>query len=506
MSHRITRRDFVSRSAFATAALTSPWVLARGILQPPAHVASPQQPPDRRVQDEPAKIVVIGAGLAGLAAAYELVEAGYDVTILEARNRAGGRILTLRAPFADGLHAEAGAMFAGSLVGWWADRLGVEMLRPEPDDLAFLFHVAGQRLVARRDQPPDWPLNLTPEEREAGLRGLRNLYINPTNEELSAGHSSDDPWPPESLRPYDSMSWADFLRSRGASEAAVTLLRLGVINLYGDGIETVSAANFLMGAVTPPPEHRSGGGLIKGGTDRLPQALAARLSDRILYGVPVVRIEQTENHVRAAFERSGRHHSVEADFLICTIPFTVLRGVEFAPELSQGKRRAIEGLQYSSITRVFMQTRRRFWEDEGLSGQAHTDLPVPRVLVHPLGLRPTRGILEAHMGGDLARQLADQTEEERMAFGLTEMERIHPGLVDHFEGGTSHSWVDDPYTLGGYSSFGVGQMFDLQPHIAAAEGRIHFAGEHTSIYPASMAGALESGERVAREVMERVSA
>ncbi len=455
-------------------------------------------------QGEPRRVIVVGAGLAGLATAYELTEAGHDVTILEARNRAGGRVYTLRAPFADGLYAEAGAMFAGGLVGWWAERLGVELFRPEPDDLAFLFHVGGRRLIASRDRPVDWPVELTPEEREAGLRGMRQLYLGQIVSELH--DAREEGWPPEALREYDRLSLAEFLRSRGASEGAVALLRLGVIDLYGDGIETVSAANFLASAAAPPPEHRGQGGLIKGGSDNFPRAFAAGLSERIYYGAPVVRIEQDETRVRAVFEQAGRHHAVEGDYLVCAIPFTVLRDVVISPPLSAGKRRAINELQYSSITRIYLQTRRRFWEDEGLSGAAFTDLPVPRVLVHPLGQRPTRGILEAHVGKGRARELALMSEEDRIALGLEEMERIHPGVRDHFEGGASHSWVDDPWTRGGYSSFAPGQMFDLLPHIAGAEGRIHFAGEHTSVYQASMDGALESGERAAQEVMERADA
>ena len=240
-----------------------------------------------------------------------------------------------------------------------------------------------------------------------------------------------------------------------------------------------------------------------GGSDQLPDAFASQLSERILYGCPVVRIEQGGGRrVRAVFERAGRRDAMEADRLVCAVPFTVLRDVEVVPPFSPEKRRAIETLQYSSITRIYLQTRRRYWEDEGLSGFAYADLPVPRVLVHPLARQTTRGILEAHVGKAGARKLAELAEEERIAFALEQMEVMHPGIYDHFEGGTSYSWVTDPWTRGGYSAFRPGELFEFLPVISRPEGRVHFAGEHTSRLSASMEGALESGNRVAREVSE----
>ena len=135
MTHRMSRRDFVQQGALATAVLAAPFQAARAAMRP-SHEFEPRIGPTAvRPRGEPSEVIVIGAGLAGLAAAYELVEAGHDVTVLEARNRAGGRLYTLRAPFADGLYAEAGAMFAGGLVGWWAERLGVEMVQPESTNL-----------------------------------------------------------------------------------------------------------------------------------------------------------------------------------------------------------------------------------------------------------------------------------------------------------------------------------------------------------------------------------
>ncbi len=109
-------------------------------------------------------------------------------------------------------------------------------------------------------------------------------------------------------------------------------------------------------------------------------------------------------------------------------------------------------------------------------------------------------MLEAHTGTAEGRRLAALPEEARIDFALEQVDGVFPGVRDHVEGGTSYSWVTDPWTRGGYSSLARGQTFSLLPHIARPEGRIHFAGEHTSWMSVSMEGALESGNRVAREV------
>ena len=93
-------------------------------------------------------------------------------------------------------------------------------------------------------------------------------------------------------------------------------------------------------------------------------------------------------------------------------------------------------------------------------------------------------------------------ERERIEFALEEMQRVYPGIREHFELGASKSWDDDPWARGGYCWFKPGQMAALLPHSARPEGRVHFAGEHTSTWPQWMQGALESGMRAAREVHE----
>jgi monoamine oxidase len=491
----VSRRVFLRTGAMAGLGLSlPPWLLIPN--------GSPAPSPAVMRRAEPRTVIVVGAGLAGLAAAYELTRAGHDVTVLEARTRAGGRVHTLREPFSDGLYAEAGAMFAGGpRTTRYAALFGIALEADRSRDLAFVHHIGGQRV--HRDEV-EAVLKLKPEER---ANGWRRAYVEPVLDEI--GDPFANGWPPEGLRKYDAMSLPEFLRSRGASSELIELLRTTVLNLYAEGLDSLSALWFLRDMAIFRRMRTAGpaaSGVIRGGSDRLPGAFATRLSGRIRYGVPVIRIEQDEAGVRAVYLQNGAPETVAGDYMICAIPFTTLREVEVSPPFSSGKRRAIRELDYSDITRVYVQVRRRYWEEAGESGWSESDQPVPRTIVHPINpQRPpgSRAVLEAHTGRDVARRVASMEQPARLDFAIEQLNALFPGLPAHVEGGSSYSWGTDPWSRGGYSSLGPGQTFDLGPHIATPEGRVHFAGEHTSPMSASMEGALESGERAAGEVGER---
>jgi len=188
------------------------------------------------------------------------------------------------------------------------------------------------------------------------------------------------------------------------------------------------------------------------------------------------------------------------DRIVCAIPFTVLRRLDVAPAFSREKRSAIENLRYTSVARVYVQTRTRFWSSDGLSGNASTDLPVMGVYERTINQPGTRGILESYMAGANARRATAMTERERLTAALDGMAKVYPRIVEQYEGGASKSWDDDEWARGAYAWFEPGQMMSLMPHIAAPEGRVHFAGEHASSSPGWMEGAVQSAERVVQEI------
>ncbi|MBV9109167.1 MAG: FAD-dependent oxidoreductase, partial [Gemmatimonadetes bacterium] len=238
--------------------------------------------------------------------------------------------------------------------------------------------------------------------------------------------------------------------------------------------------------------------VIAGGSDRLPHALAARLGTRIRYGAAVTAVEQDAGGVRVEVIERGHRRVLQADRLVCAMPFPVLRGIRVSPPFSAGKRGAIGGLRTTSVTRVYLQLRERCW---GAADAAiPTDLPMMYALDATFAQPGRRAVFEALMTGRAARRAAMLSPEERIAWVRGQAERIHPGLSSRFEHGTSYAWDDDPWARGDYAWFAPGEMCGYLRHLAGAEGRVHFAGDHTSAQPGWMQGALASGIRAAEEV------
>ena len=487
-----SRREFLGRVALAAASLSGCSSLrARTTLDsPPAQARAPR------------KVVILGAGLAGLVAAHELTQAGHDVTILEARGRPGGRVHTLREPFSDGLHAEAGALFIPSnhqLTLKYANFFGLPIRPNPPLSAPNLFYVRGQRVVADWGPNVEWPFDLTADETKLGVGGMWEKYIRAGLEGL--GDVTAPGWPSDArLETLDRMSVAEFLRSRGASQGAVALLRVGFLDLVGDGIDSYSALLMLRRFALRRTEALRFS--IMGGADRLPRAFATTLAARIRYQSPVVRIEPGETSASVVIGRDGQHQRLTADHIVCTIPFSVLKSIDVSPSFSPQKARAVDQLPYTSSTRVYLQFRRKAWTSERPYVTAATDLPMKWVFEHTASQPGPRGILEAQATGVDGRRVAQMGESDRVQFALSQLQRIFPGLSGDFERGVSKSWDEDPWARGAFAYFRPGQMLSLLPHIVCPEGRVHFAGEHASPWSGWMEGALESGLRAAREVNE----
>jgi monoamine oxidase len=481
------RREFLKRSAIAAAfALSTRDASALGCGQLERKGAAK-------------KVVIVGAGLAGLSAAYELAGAGHDVTILEAQARPGGRVYTLREQFSDGLYAEAGAMNVFDTHTWtlkYLRHFGLVLDPVVPSTLDSLLYIRGQRIIAKPDQPVAYPLELSPDEQRLGRRGMWEKYVVPVLKEV--GDYDEPGWPQESLKKYDRMTFFEFLRSRGASPDAALLLGLGGIGGLGDGVRSVSALVLLREAAHRAKVKQNY--VIRGGSDLLPRAFAARLSGAIRYGAIVVGFEQDAGQVRVSYLQAGARTSLAADRLICAVPFSVLRHIEVSPRFSAAKRNAIEQLPYTSVARTYLQTRKKFWLEEGLSGQATTDESYTSIFDGAPNQPGTRGILEAYMAGAPARRLTALKGGERLSSVLGLVEKAHPRARQHFEVSASKCWDEDEWARGGYAWYRPGQMSSLLPHVARAEGRVHFAGEHASSLFGWMQGALESGNRAAREI------
>lgn len=500
----MTRVPGLTRRAFLRhAALTAP---AAALLPGWAAAAQAPEPTPAKPGAPPARVIVVGAGLAGLAAAWELVQLGHDVTVLEAQRRPGGRIRTLREPFSDGLYAEVGAIgYADSFRHFarYVEAFGLPSSTPRrsPAPLKQVVHLGGQRIEIQPGQPPQWPAGLVPAE-GLGVGALFEKYFVSVGQEM--GDPTDPAWRLDRFADFDQMTLTELLKSRGASEGALRLLSANTF--FGYGWPEVSALHRLVSDVAL---FQAPGGtplrFLDGGMDSLPNAFAKALRERIWYGAPVAAIRQEPAGVSVVVRQGGPQgeaRTLAADYLVCTAPLPALRRIEVTPGLSPAKARIVEGLAYAPVTRIFLQTRRRYWAERGFAGSSGTELPIQLVSEQPFvrAEDQTRGLLECHMKGPEAERVDALDEDAQIAFAIEHLEKLHPGIGAFVEGGLSFRWQDDPWTGGGYAWWKPTQLTGWMPELAKPEGRIHFAGEHTSALARTLEGALESGNRAAREI------
>ena len=472
IARMLTRREFLAATT-AAAVLPVPQAIERFTRSGPAQ-----------------RVIVIGGGLAGLCAAYELQALGHTATVLEAQMRPGGRVRTLREPFAPGIHVEAGAeQIPGALeiTQHYARVLGLTLLPNRTVGTRLLYFVRGQRIVNTDDAV--WPFALTDEERALGLAGLFRKYLDP---DIAAARAEFPQHTARGLAALDRQTPGAWLRSRGASPAAADLITLGF------GADFGSAASFVLHAVNSRGSTQNY--RVDGGNDRIARAFATRVDIR--YGVPVAAARQSDHDVEITVRRPGGTETLRADRAVCTLPCPAIGGIFAEARLSAAKQRAIREQHYSRTVKVFLQSRTRFWLKDGWSGFVESDLPIERLTPDP-GVDPgSRGALAAYPIGAYTSALEQMSEEARVAAARDQAMQMFPDLRREFEGGLSHCWGLDPWQRGAFALHTPGQIGFIDT-LAAAEGRIHFAGEHTSPWTGWMQGALESARRVVAEINNR---
>jgi monoamine oxidase len=442
------------------------------------------------------KVIIVGAGMAGLVAAYELKRAGHEPLIIEGQQRVGGRVLTLRQPFTEGQYAEVGAMRiprAHDLTLEYIAKFGLptnDFTMDNPNAYCF---IGGRRLrISQANADPGLlGFETTPRERSHTAGSLWMDAIEPLLRMLR----TDGPtaWD-EIVSIYDQYSTREYLEARGWSEAAIEMYGL-VANQ-----EAVMNSSFLEVFREDAGNYYTNMLEIQGGTDRLPYAFLPELSQNIRFGAKMIALNQSPDDVTVFYQTAAGREQVTADYAIIAVPFPVLRHVEVLKPFSRAKQRAIRQLHYDASAKILFQCRRRFWEeDDGIfGGGTITDLPIRNLFYPDHGRETGRGvILASYTWSEDAQRWGSLSPSDRIAQALNDVAQIHPQVLREFEVGASWMWHDDEFAGGAFALFDPGQHRLLHDQIVAPEGRIHFAGEHASLYHAWIQGAIESGLREA---------
>lgn len=370
------------------------------------------------------RVIVIGAGMAGLVAGYELARAGHDPLILEAQNRVGGRVYTLRT-FAPGLYAEAGAMRiprVHDLTLGYVEHFGLQLRPFTMGNPRGLVHVGGRRMTAQQAglTPDELGFDVAPHERG---RTFADLWEDATRD-LRAMVDRDEVagWD-YIVREYDRYSLREFLALKGFSDGAIEMY--GVMNFVEADLGNAVVEEFREDFGKAYEDMQE----IVGGMDNLPRAFYEALQDRIRFGAEVHAIDQDPDSVTVHVKTESGRYSVTGDYAIVAIPFSVLRPIEVTPAFSHAKQRAIRQLNYSASTKILFQVRERVWEtDDGIFGGASaTDLPIRRINYPTPDPTTKRGVLLAsYTWAQDALRWGAMDEETRLEEAIEDVAKLHP--------------------------------------------------------------------------------
>ncbi|MEE4184157.1 MAG: NAD(P)/FAD-dependent oxidoreductase [Gammaproteobacteria bacterium] len=455
-------------------------------------------------------VMVLGAGLAGLYATMVLRDTGLNVLLLEASARPGGRVHTVET--VDG-QIEMGASQVGpgyARVRDVARKLDLP-LAPGAHLYAPYAFVVDNQLSSAADWP-DSPANkLRGAERERLPHTLRAMYL-----EERSPFTTIDGWLQPDAAQYD-VSLFEWLRREGASDEAIRLIDSGLVDPGVLGVSTLtllqeSGRSMLeMKKLLEQPGSENmdvyqlfgqASSHFEGGMKRLPFGMAAALGDHVRFGMPVAAIDMDATGVDV---RCSGGERFRAKAVISAMPFTTLRRVAINPAPPGAQGLAIKTMPYGRQSQVWLRVKKEpYWEVDGLDASmwSNGDITLMR---QEFGYDGSRELVSALAIGRHATALDNLAPADRGQFVLDYMARIRPSTQGRLEVVLAQSWQQEPYVAGVRHSYAPGQAARFMHAMIAPHQRLHFAGEHTRRLEVGMESAMESGERAALEVLERLA-
>jgi len=458
----------------------------------------PAQEPKRK------RVIVVGGGIGGLSCAYELMERGHDVALLEGSKRVGGHVKTIRDPLPDGLYADVGAEHFTN-PGYDEYRRYVEKfdlpVLPWARRQHMYRHIDGQWYTEEQlaDKAVLAGFGFNPREvdyiRERGWRELPMLYLTPYVEKFK------DEYQPFGigLDELDAMLLGDVLADAGMSEAAARFIGgASARSKNGEKPTTGVSALFQIWQMAIPrmrglPVFKREVFHLKGGNQLLPDTLGAKLGDRISRSCEVTLVEHGGDRLAVRYRQGGEEHSLTGDHVVFCVSPVILQRIQVDPPWPEAKLFALQNTPMGMQSRVLLVTRDAFWKDDVPSINLETGDPKMSLVYETAADVP--GARRLLMGSGQPVQTPEET--------IAAFRKFYPGRnKDTIEQCIVHQWwKEEPLAVGCERlAFPLGQLAKIWPLLIEPVGRIHFAGAAYDNLPWGQEAATRSANRVARQI------
>jgi monoamine oxidase len=437
------------------------------------------------------KIIVAGAGIAGLCCGYELMKKGHEVIVLEASGRHGGHVFTVHDGLSDGLYADFGAehITKPGYERYWeyTKEFNLTVL-PYPRRENILRRIDGKFYSEEMLADPAVLKKFGFNEREiqylsqypwAELRSLYNKpYLDKFTDEyqpFGVGYDDLDTTPLSAIYKKDGASAAAMNFMGGnTSSALFELWQAGILNLRGVSL-------------FPPKVFR-----LKGGNQMLPNEFARRLGQRVKLNAPILSIKHGQSGVTIKYKEFNEEKEMSADFLANCIPLPAFRTIPVEPALSPEKQYVIDNIAYDSYSRLVFQASSKFWLDDKLSINMELDHPdISSIWQVAEEVDTHRVALMGTCPGGISAQRA-----------LAGFREVYPGKKrDTIELALLKDWTKETFAFTCERlPFPMGELKKFWPHVISPHGRIHFAGAYADNLNWGMEAAIRSANRVAAEI------
>ena len=479
-----SRRRFLRTSAVAAAgAAAAPLVFPRA-----ARAA------------ETMRVVILGAGTAGLTCAYRLQQAGVHATILEASPRVGGRMYSLQNFFHDDQVAELGGELIDTdhiAIRNLAHELGLELI-----DLTYLdgsnghdYFIDGKLYKA----DADW------------IESFRPVAAAVRRDIGTDGANCDVTWNSGTSRgkELDRMSVAEWLDRNQVKGAIRSVIAAAYIGEFGLELDEQSALNLLCAVGTEEGTFGIFGESnerfrTKGGNGSIPIRLAQEIQTPIDLGTVVEAIRSRNGGFEISIRRGGSSAMIAADVLVTTIPLAVMRKLDLRNlDLPAAQRETIKGQSYGTNSKMMVGLNARPWVSMNVSAYTFTDLPFQACWETSRGQSGTHAILTNFTGGRQGLAVGQGALQDRAREFVTQADHLFPGAAEAYTGkAVRQIWPAYEWTQGSYTCMRPGEYQRYYKALVEPQGRLIFAGEHTADDFGFMNAAVETGERAAKQALD----